>query len=79
MAMSGGAQAGPKIDVQVNAGTVKISVSISEEELKKAMAVRQGTRPTVGGPPVVVSSGSTVPAPGSQSGGTTVFVLPGKK
>jgi hypothetical protein len=73
--MSGGAQAGPKIDIQVNDGTVKISVSISEDEVKKAIAARASGS----GTPVVVSSESTVPAPGSQIGGTTVFVLPGKK
>jgi hypothetical protein len=78
--MSGGAQAGPKIDVQVNDGTLRISVAISEEAVKKAMAARQGTRPPMGGPPVVVSSETTVPTPGSStSGGTTVFTLPGKK
>jgi hypothetical protein len=33
----------------------------------------------MGGAPVVVSSESTMPAPDSKSGGTSVFVLPGKK
>ena len=40
--MNDGEQAGPKIDVQVKDGTVKISLAISEEELKKAMAAQQG-------------------------------------
>ena len=89
--MNGGEQAGPKIDVQVKDGTVKVSLAISEADLKKAMAAQQGARmpmftqmvtpivtPT-DGPPVIVSSESTVPAPSSQSAGISVFVLPGKK
>jgi hypothetical protein len=94
-------QAGPKIDVQTKDGTVKISVMVSEEDLKKFMAAQRKAsvtmggapvgrapmweapigRAPVGGAPVVITSEPTVPAPGSQSqsGGTSVFVLPGKK
>ena len=84
-------QTGPKIDVQTKDGTVKISVMVSEEDLKKLMEAQRkasvpmgGTPMRVaprGGAPVVVTSEPLVPAPGSQSqsGGTSVFVLPGKK
>jgi hypothetical protein len=77
--MSGQDQLAPKIDVQVMDGTVKISLAISEEGLKKVMAARRGTSVAMGGPPVIVSSESTVPLPGSQSGGTTIVTRPGKK
>lgn len=82
------AQAGPKIDVQTKDGTVKISVMVSEEDLKKLMAAqRKASVPMTvaprGGAPVVISSEPSVPAAasqtGSQSGGTSVFTLPGKK
>ncbi len=79
MMMSGQDQLAPKIDVQVIDGTVKISLAISEEGLKKVMTARRGTTVPIGGPPVIVSSESTVPLPGSQSGGTTIVTLPGKK
>ena len=76
-------QAGPKIDVQTKDGTVKISVMVSEEDLKKLMAEQRKASAPVGGAPVVVTSEPTVPAPGrqtgGQTGGTSVFVLPGKK
>ncbi len=81
-------QAGPKIDVQTKDGTVKISVMVSEEDLKKLIAAQQKAGAPMGGAlvvgaPVVISSEPTVPAPGSQTGsqngGTSVFVLPGKK
>ncbi|MCX6629787.1 MAG: hypothetical protein NTW28_19390 [Candidatus Solibacter sp.] len=81
--MNGGEQAGPRIDVHVKDGTVKLSLAISEEELKNAMAAQQGERAPVGGPPTIVSLESTTPAPttrpDSRSVGTSVFVLPGKK
>ena len=79
MMMSGQDQLAPKLDVQVTDGTVKISLAISEEGVKKVMAARRGTSVPMGGPPVIVSSESTVPLPGSQSGGTTIVTLPGKK
>ena len=79
MTMSGREQAGGKIEVQVKDGTIKISLAISEEELKKAMAAQRLVRAPVGGTPVVVGSESTAPAPDGKSGGTSVFVLPGKK
>ena len=91
MMASAQGQTGPKIDVQTKDGTIKISVMVSEEDLKKLMeaqrkaSVPMGGAPRVitpmGGAPVVVTSEPTVPAPGSQSqsGGTSVFTLPGKK
>jgi hypothetical protein len=86
MMASAQAQPAPKIDVQTKDGTVKISVMVSEEELKKLMeAQRKAAAPMtvapMGGAPVVVTSEPSVPAAGSQSqiGGTSVFVLPGKK
>ena len=78
--MSGQVQAGPKVDVQVEAGTVKISLAISEADLKRAMAAqRAAAAPVNAGPPRIVSTESAMPAPGIQNGGTTVLVLPGKK
>ena len=79
MTMSSREQAGGKIEVQVKDGTIKISLAISEEELKKAIAAQRLVRAPVGGAPVVVGSESTAPAPDGKSGGTSVFVLPGKK
>ena len=79
MTMSGREQAGGKIEVQVKDGTIKVSLAISEEELKKAIAAQRLVRAPVGGAPVVVGSESTAPAPDGKSGGTSVFVLPGKK
>jgi hypothetical protein len=76
-------KAGPKIDVQTKDGTVKISVMVSEEDLKKLMAEQRKASAPMGGAPVVVTSEPTMLAPGSQTGGqtggTSVFVLPGKK
>jgi hypothetical protein len=80
--MSAQAEPAPKIDVQVNAGTIKISLAISEEGLKKMMAARRGAATHVidrAGPPVIVSSESTPSAPDGKVSGTSVFVLPGKK
>jgi hypothetical protein len=83
MMASAQGQTGPKIDVQTKDGTVKISVMVSEEELKKLMAAQRKASVPMGGAPVVITSEPTVPSPGSQtgsqSGGTNVFVLPGKK
>jgi hypothetical protein len=91
MMASAQAQPAPKIDVQTKDGTVKISVMVSEEELKKLMEAQRKasvsmsrapmTVAPMGGAPVVVTSEPSVPAAGSQSqiGGTSVFVLPGKK
>jgi hypothetical protein len=82
MTMSGRDQAGTKLDVQVKDGTVKISLAISEDELKKAIAAQRLVSAPKGGAPVVVNSGTsvTLPAvPDGNSGGTSVFVLPGKK
>ncbi len=94
MMMGGQDQLAPKLDVQVADGTLKISLEMSEEGVKKLMATRRvtgapaGGPPVIvrsestapaGGPPVIVSSESSVPVPGSQSGGTTIVTLPGKK
>jgi hypothetical protein len=80
--MSAQSEPAPKIDVHVNAGTIKISLAISEEGLKKMMAARRGAATHVidrAGPPVIVSSESTPSAPDGKVSGTSVFVLPGKK
>jgi hypothetical protein len=81
--MSAQDELAPKIDLQVNDGTIKISLAISEEGVKKMMAARRGASAPmlspVTGPPVIVSSESTLPAPDGKPTGTTVFVLPGKK
>ncbi len=80
MAMTKGReQAVPKIDVQVRDGTIKISLAISEDDLKKAMAAQRAASAPMSRPAVVVGSESTVGMPESTSGGTNVFVLPGKK
>jgi len=73
--------AAPKIDVRSKDGTVKISFAISEEDLKKAMAAGRAASAPRRTVPVVVGSEPAMPAPTgqSQSGGTSVFVLPGKK
>ena len=74
---------GPKIDVQLKDGTVKISLAISEDDLKKTIAAQRGVSfgasPPAGGAPVVVSSEPAAAAPQTNIGGTSVFVLPGKK
>jgi hypothetical protein len=80
--MSAQDELAPKIDVQVNDGTIKISLAISEEGLKKMMAARRGaTAPVVdrAGPPVIVNSESTRSLTDGKVSGTSVFVLPGKK
>jgi hypothetical protein len=82
MAMSGRDLSGTKIDVQVKEGTVKVSLAISEDELKKMLAAQKAASAPKGGAPVVVNSGAsvTLPAvPDGNSSGTNVFVLPGKK
>ena len=80
--MSAQDELAPKIDVQVNAGTIKIALAISEEGVKKMMAARRGATapvPDRAGPPVIVSSESTPSLPDGKASGTGVFVLPGKK
>jgi hypothetical protein len=80
--MSAQGELAPKIDLQVNDGTIKISLAISEEGVKKMMAARRGaTMPVIdrAGPPVIVSSESTPSVPDGKVSGTSVFVLPGKK
>jgi hypothetical protein len=83
--MIGREPAAPKFDVQVKDGTLKISLAISEDDLKKAIAAQQraGARNAAiapkGGPPVVASPKFTVGMPDTNSGGTNVFVLPGKR
>jgi hypothetical protein len=77
--MKGREQAVPNIDVQLRDGTIKISLAISEDDLKKAMAAQRAASAPMSRPAVVVGSESTVGMPDSSSGGTNVFVLPGKK
>lgn len=81
MPMSGRDLGGTKLDVQVQDGTVKISLAISEEDLKKAMAAQRVAIAPKGGAPVVVNSETsvTLPATNDKNSGTNVFVLPGKK
>jgi hypothetical protein len=85
MSMMKGPEAGaPKIDVAVKDGIIRISLAISADSLKKAMAAQRAATPSAGGPAVgrptvVVGSQSTVGMPDSSSGGTSVFVLPGKR
>ena len=83
--MIGREPAAPKFDVQVKDGTIKLSLAVSEDDLKKAIAAQRsvaarnvGTVPK-GGPPVV-SSKFTVGMPQDTNPDVTnVFVLPGKK
>ena len=83
--MIGREPAAPKFDVQVKDGTLKISLAISEDDLKKAIAAQQGAgarnaaAAPKGGPPAVASPKFTVGMPDTNSGGTNVFVLPGKR
>jgi hypothetical protein len=80
--MNRGEPGGPKLDVQVSDGTVKVSLSVSEQELK-ALAAQQRALPAMdtprGGPPTIVGSELAAPAPAGRASGTNVFVLPGKK
>jgi len=82
MAASQGQQV-PNFDVQVTDGTVKLSMAISEEEIKKAIEQQRGkagASPAMGGAPVIVTSEPVSGLqPGSEEGGTGVVVLPGKK
>jgi hypothetical protein len=73
--MIGHEPAAPKFDVQVKDGTIKLSLAISEAELKKAIAAQRGARAPKGGP----DSKFTVGMPDSNPNQTNVFVLPGKK
>ena len=83
--MSGREAAAPNVDVQVKDGTVKLSLAISQDYLKQAIAAQRGSSaPNVGTapkgkPPVAGTSKFTVGMPDTNSGGTNVFVLPGKK
>ena len=77
--------AAPKFDVQVKDGTIKLSLAVSEEDLKKAIAAQRsaaarnaGTAPKVG-PPVVSSTFTVGMPPDTNPDVTNVFVLPGKK
>jgi hypothetical protein len=83
--MIGREPAAPKFDVQVKDGTIKLSLAISEDDLKKAIAKQRsagapsaGTAPKGGAP--VVSPKFTVGMPADTNPGqTNVFVLPGRK
>jgi hypothetical protein len=75
--MSAQQPAAPKFDVQVKDGTIKLSLAISEDDLKKAIAAQRGTAAPKGEPPA--KSKFTVGMSDTNTGGTQVFVLPGKK
>ncbi len=84
LAMSG--QAAPKLNLAMKDGSVKLSMSISQEEIKKLMAARQAAPksappPVKAGPPLIIGGDApaAASAPAPTDGGTTVFVLPGKK
>jgi hypothetical protein len=74
--MIGREPAAPKFDLQVKDGTIKLSLAISEDELKKAVAEQRGARAPKAGPPSRFTVGMP---PDTNSGQTNVFVLPGKK
>jgi hypothetical protein len=77
--MIGREPAAPKFDVQVNDGTIKLSLAISEDDLKKAIAAQRSAGAPKAGPPAV-SSKFTVGMPADTNPGqTNVFVLPGRK
>jgi hypothetical protein len=70
--MTGREPAAPKFDLQVKDGTIKLSLAISEDELKRARAPK-------GRPPVANSEFTVGMPPDTNPGQTNVFVLPGKK
>jgi hypothetical protein len=76
--MSGREPAAPKFDVQVKDGTVKISLAISEDDLKKAVAAQRGASAPKGEPPANSKFTVGMP-PNTNPDVTNVFVLPGKK
>jgi hypothetical protein len=77
--MIGREPAAPKFDLQVKDGTIKLSLAISEDELKKAIAAQRSARAPQGRPPAV-SPKFTVGMPvDTNPDQTNVFVLPGKK
>ena len=83
--MIGREPAAPKFDVQVKDGTIKLSLAVSEDDLKKAIAAQRSARaPNVGtapkgGPPAVSSKFTVGMPPNTNPDVTNVFVLPGKK
>jgi len=84
MAMAG--QSAPKMSVQMKDGSVKFSMAISPEAIKTMMAARQAAPqsaplPVKAGPPVIIGGDAldAASAPAPTDGGTTVFILPGKK
>jgi hypothetical protein len=74
--MIGREPAAPRFDVQVKDGTIKLSLAVSEDDLKKAIVAQRGARAPKGGPPSKFTVG--MPAE-TNPGQTNVFVLPGKK
>ena len=80
-------ESAPKLNLTIKDGSVKFSLAISQEEIRKVMAARQGAPqsappPVVtAGPPVIIGGDApaAASAPAPTDGGTTVFVLPGKK
>ena len=82
--MIGREPAAPKFDVQVKDGTIKLSLAVSEDDLKKAIAAQRSVgAPNVGtaprSAPVVGSKFTVGMPPNTNPDVTNVFVLPGKK
>jgi hypothetical protein len=76
--MIGREPAAPKFDLQVKDGTIKISLAISEDELKKAIAAQRRAGAPKPGPPAVSSKFTVGMPPNANPDVTNVFVLPGK-
>ena len=75
--MIGREPAAPKFDLQVKDGTIKLSLAVSEDDLKKAIAA-QRARPPKGRPPAAKSEFTVGMPPDANPRQTNVFVLPGK-
>ena len=75
-----------KLDIQEDHGTIKLALTISEAELKKAMeaqrAALEALKTPGGGVKITAPAAATaVTAPPDKpaNGGTNVFTLPGKR
>lgn len=70
-----------KLDIRAENGTLKLSLAIPEEELKKAIAAQRASvkpaAPAKTGPTITSEQTSTLPP--KTDGGTAVFTLPGKR
>ncbi|MEO8368156.1 MAG: hypothetical protein ABI806_03080 [Candidatus Solibacter sp.] len=81
-------ESAPKLNLTMKDGSVKFSLAISQEEIKKVIAARmaapQSAPPALvvkAGPPTIIGGDApaAASAPAPTDGGTTVFILPGKK